>query len=91
VSPVRYELGFYIQEDGILYSHRREHLEFTTLLLTSIYHLSIVLQHNYRASQLLREQRKIPIHQYFNTVNSREECRVQSGGSSLVPWYQSLV
>jgi hypothetical protein len=25
VSPVRYELGFYIPEDGILHSHRREH------------------------------------------------------------------
>jgi hypothetical protein len=24
VSPVRYELGFYIPEDGILHSHRRE-------------------------------------------------------------------
>jgi hypothetical protein len=24
VSPVRYELGFYIPEDGILYSHRRK-------------------------------------------------------------------
>jgi hypothetical protein len=27
VSPVRYELGFYIPEDGILHSHRREHLK----------------------------------------------------------------
>jgi hypothetical protein len=27
VSPVRYELGFYIQEDGILHSHRRENLK----------------------------------------------------------------
>jgi hypothetical protein len=27
VSPVRYELGFYIPEDGILRSHRRENLE----------------------------------------------------------------
>jgi hypothetical protein len=26
VSPVKYELGFYIPEDGILHSHRREHL-----------------------------------------------------------------
>jgi hypothetical protein len=26
VSPVRYELGFYIPEDGILLSHRRENL-----------------------------------------------------------------
>jgi hypothetical protein len=27
VSPVRYELGFYIPEEGILHSHRREHLK----------------------------------------------------------------
>jgi hypothetical protein len=27
VSPVRYELGFCIPEDGILYSHRRENLK----------------------------------------------------------------
>jgi hypothetical protein len=25
--PVRYELGFYIPEDGILHSHRREYLK----------------------------------------------------------------
>jgi hypothetical protein len=27
VSPVRYELDFYIPEDGILHSHRRENLK----------------------------------------------------------------
>jgi hypothetical protein len=27
VSPVRYELGFYISEDDILHSHRREILK----------------------------------------------------------------
>jgi hypothetical protein len=27
VSPVKYELGFYIPEDGILHSHRRENLK----------------------------------------------------------------
>jgi hypothetical protein len=27
VSPVRYELGFHITEDGILHSHRRENLK----------------------------------------------------------------
>jgi hypothetical protein len=26
VSPVRYELGFYIPEAGILHSHRRDNL-----------------------------------------------------------------
>jgi hypothetical protein len=27
VSPVKYELGFYIPEDGVLHSHRRENLK----------------------------------------------------------------
>jgi hypothetical protein len=27
VSPVRYKLGFYIPEDSILHSHRRENLK----------------------------------------------------------------
>jgi hypothetical protein len=27
VSPAKYELGFYIPEDGILTSQRREHLK----------------------------------------------------------------
>jgi hypothetical protein len=27
VSPVKYELGFYITEDGILHSHRRKNLK----------------------------------------------------------------
>jgi hypothetical protein len=27
VSPLKYELGFYIPEDGILHSHRRENLK----------------------------------------------------------------
>jgi hypothetical protein len=30
VSPVRYELGFYIPEDGIIHSHRRENLKMST-------------------------------------------------------------
>jgi hypothetical protein len=28
VSPEKYELGFYITEDGILHSHRHENLKF---------------------------------------------------------------
>jgi hypothetical protein len=27
VSPMRYELGFYIPEDGVLFSRRRENLK----------------------------------------------------------------
>jgi hypothetical protein len=32
VLPVRYEVGFYIPEDGILRSHRRENLKSYTVL-----------------------------------------------------------
>jgi hypothetical protein len=32
VSPVKYELGFYIPEDAILHSRRRENLKSYTLL-----------------------------------------------------------
>jgi hypothetical protein len=32
VSPVRYELGFYIPKDGILHSHRRENIKFQIAL-----------------------------------------------------------
>jgi hypothetical protein len=34
VSPVSYELGFYIPEEGILHSHRRENLKSYILVLT---------------------------------------------------------
>jgi hypothetical protein len=34
MSPVRYELEFYIPEDGILHSHRRENLK-SYIALTS--------------------------------------------------------
>jgi hypothetical protein len=32
VSPLKYELGFYIPPDGILHSHRRENLKFDITL-----------------------------------------------------------
>jgi hypothetical protein len=35
VSPVKYALGFYIPEDGILHSHRRENLKFYIALTGS--------------------------------------------------------
>jgi hypothetical protein len=36
VSPVRYELGFYIAEDDILHSHRRENLKSYTGDVSSV-------------------------------------------------------
>jgi hypothetical protein len=36
VSPVKYELGFYIPGDGILHSHRRENLKSYIALLAEL-------------------------------------------------------
>jgi hypothetical protein len=44
VSRVRYELGSFIPEDGILHSHHHENLKSYVLLLFLIYFLFIVLQ-----------------------------------------------
>jgi hypothetical protein len=33
VSAVKYELGFYIPEDGILHSHRHENLKLHNFLI----------------------------------------------------------
>jgi hypothetical protein len=33
MSPLKYELGFYIQDDGILHSPRLENLKFYLVLL----------------------------------------------------------
>jgi hypothetical protein len=43
VSPVKYELGFYIPEDDILHSHRREHSK--SLLRVSIPTAAVGPQH----------------------------------------------
>jgi hypothetical protein len=49
VSPVKYELGFYIPEDDILHSHRRENLKSyitsTSLPPESNYHLLLIPKH----------------------------------------------
>jgi hypothetical protein len=43
VSPVRYELGVYIPEDGILHSHRRENLKaYSRCLWGGYYHRLLV-------------------------------------------------
>jgi hypothetical protein len=36
VSPVKYELDFYIPEDGILHSHRRENLKSWAVRLSAV-------------------------------------------------------
>jgi hypothetical protein len=47
VSPVRYELGFYIPEVGTLHSHRHENHRFTQPLSSLLYKAAVsVTIHN---------------------------------------------
>jgi hypothetical protein len=48
MSPVRYELGFYIPEDVVLHSHRRENLK--TYIFPVIFSVGVSHQH-YEAEQ----------------------------------------
>jgi hypothetical protein len=50
VSPVKYELGFYIPEDDILHSHRREKLKSYTVRHTRENFYTGSLTENYLAS-----------------------------------------
>jgi hypothetical protein len=44
VSPVKYELGFYIAEDAILHNHRSENLKsYITLLCLPLFPVHIML------------------------------------------------
>jgi hypothetical protein len=59
VSPVKYELGFYIPEDAILHSHRRENIKsYTAALDVSLtrYHAVTLrpTEHYIRESYALR-------------------------------------
>jgi hypothetical protein len=42
ISPLRYELGFCIPEDGILHSHRRENLKSYQFSLDNVLDSSVV-------------------------------------------------
>jgi hypothetical protein len=43
VSPVRYELGFYIPEDDTLHTHRRENLKSYTIRVWKMLELAAPL------------------------------------------------
>jgi hypothetical protein len=57
VSPVKYELGFYISEDGILHSDRRENLKSYNcngILLQNLYVRGIIFrEHHFEISSAI--------------------------------------
>jgi hypothetical protein len=62
VSPVKYELGFYIPEDDILHSHRRETLK--------SYKKSLLLA---RREYTRREHALQDIMQHFHEISGYDE------------------
>jgi hypothetical protein len=57
VSPVKYELDFYIPKDGILNSHRRENLKSKCLLRMALNYI-IFSRHHRFCSQSLKQNRE---------------------------------
>jgi hypothetical protein len=80
VSPVRYEVGFYIPEDDILHSHRRETLKFYACGLSTkvgiIFRRQVaVAQSVYFVCELrATEFVLVCLQGIFFTVNSRFIC-----------------
>jgi hypothetical protein len=59
VSPVRFELGFYIPEDDILHSHRRENFESYIQISNLTDGTSFMARKDGGSSTLLAVQRKM--------------------------------
>jgi hypothetical protein len=58
VSPVKYELGFYIPEDDILHCHRRENLKSYTVFVSMYFKgMSFVVYFNAMCLQKLDKSR----------------------------------
>jgi hypothetical protein len=75
---VKYELGFYIPEDGILHSHRRENLKFYTALTGwDLWRRSNVSPVRYELGfyspedGILHSQRRVNIKCYISELHAR--------------------
>jgi hypothetical protein len=57
VSPVKYELGFYIPEDGVIHSHRREKVKFYKLFLNYVNLLPLRMRYKHSVAQYIKLQK----------------------------------
>jgi hypothetical protein len=55
--PVRYDLGFYIQEDGILHSHRCENFKSYIICLSHVYKMYVSDKGRFMPQQLVNAKR----------------------------------
>jgi hypothetical protein len=78
VSHVKYELGFYIPEDGILHSHRRENLK-SYITLTGW-----VLSRRCKVSPVRYEQTNSVV---FSPKTNYTDCATATCRRNLVPTF----
>jgi hypothetical protein len=72
VFPLRYELGFYIPEDGIVHSHRRENLiSYMALTGLSLWWIRNVSPVRYELGSYIPEDGILPSHRRENLKSSK--------------------
>jgi hypothetical protein len=76
VSPVRYKLGFYIPEDGILHSHRLENLK--SYEVESLRKLAVVLLDGHQLGNTKENHERTQSHQ-IGRFTARDTKRVHTG------------
>jgi hypothetical protein len=81
MSPVRYELGFYIPKDDILHSHRRENLKSYTLSMCPLQ--TRFLPQNIQTGGLKFSYRLLHC-DFHNPVSPWKLCRMKCISSSYV-------
>jgi hypothetical protein len=85
VSPVKYELGFYIPEDGILHSHRRENLKsYIALTGWALYWRHNVSPVKYELGFYIPEDGILHSHRSAVRVHARTICYDQRPRSNVV-------
>jgi hypothetical protein len=96
VSPVKYELGFYNPEDGILHSHRRENLKsYTALTGRTLWRRRNVSSVKYELGFYNPEDGILHSHRHENLksclmTDSEQRLLTVYGPRSQVPWCQVL-
>jgi hypothetical protein len=68
VSPLKYELGFYTPDDGILHSHRRENLKAYIVLTGWTFHMKYDLGYYIPEDGILHSHRRVNLKSYMPLI-----------------------
>jgi hypothetical protein len=86
VSPVKYELGFYISQDAILHSHRRENLKsYIALTRWTLYRRRNVSPVKYELGFYIPEDAILHLSSHFRVQLAKRRTRVKEAATATLP------